>query len=99
MNHPYLYPDEAPWTDDYQELQHIRWHHHFASMDYLGQFPVKINHHLSVTPEERDAIVNALLFFQEYFSDDDICIADWRDVAKDSRLQLFSELAHQVATA
>jgi hypothetical protein len=21
MNHPYLYPDEAPWTEDYRELR------------------------------------------------------------------------------
>jgi hypothetical protein len=26
MNHPYLYPDEAPWTDDYYELRAIRNH-------------------------------------------------------------------------
>jgi len=24
MNHPYLYPDEAEWTDDYKELHTIR---------------------------------------------------------------------------
>lgn len=24
MNHPYLYPDEAPWTEDYEELRAIR---------------------------------------------------------------------------
>lgn len=24
MNHPYLYPDEAPWTADYAELRAIR---------------------------------------------------------------------------
>lgn len=52
MNHPYLYPDQAPWTDDYADLQELRWHRRFSSMNYLGQFPVKINHHLSVTPEE-----------------------------------------------
>lgn len=23
MNHPYLYPDQAPWTEDYQELRQI----------------------------------------------------------------------------
>jgi hypothetical protein len=23
MNHPYLYPDEAPWTEDYAELRDI----------------------------------------------------------------------------
>lgn len=26
MNHPYLFPDEAPWTEDYQELREIRTH-------------------------------------------------------------------------
>lgn len=35
MNHPYLYPDEAPWTDDYQELKEIRWHHAFSSVNAL----------------------------------------------------------------
>jgi hypothetical protein len=23
MNHPYLFPDEAPWTEDYHELRAI----------------------------------------------------------------------------
>lgn len=23
MNHPYLYPDEAPWTEDYHDLRAI----------------------------------------------------------------------------
>ena len=26
MNHPYLFPDEAPWTEDHQELREIRTH-------------------------------------------------------------------------
>ena len=26
MNHPYLYPDQAEWTEDYQELKEIRAH-------------------------------------------------------------------------
>lgn len=29
MNHPYLYPDEAPWTEEYRELRTI-WHDHHA---------------------------------------------------------------------
>lgn len=24
MNNPYLYPEDAPWTDEYQELKEIR---------------------------------------------------------------------------
>jgi hypothetical protein len=98
MNHPYLYPDEAPWTDDYQELRLIRKLRN-STMDYLGQFPVKIQHHFAVTPEEQNALVNALEFFYEYFSDDDVCVPDWRDVAKDSRLELFHQLATKIATA
>ncbi len=98
MNHPYLYPDQAPWTDDYQELRLIR-NLRNSTMDYLGQFPVKIQHHFAVTPEEQEAIVNALEFFYEYFSDADICVPDWRDVAQDSRLELFSQLARKIATA
>ncbi len=99
MNHPYLYPDEAPWTDDYYELRQIRSHCYSPLMDNLGQFPVKINHHLSVTSEEQDAIVNALHFFHEYFSGDGISIPDWRDVANDQRLDLFDQLARKIATA
>jgi hypothetical protein len=26
MNHPYLYPDEAPWTEEYQDLRELRTH-------------------------------------------------------------------------
>lgn len=99
MNHPYLYPDEAPWTDDYYELRQIRSHSYSPLMDYLGQFPVKINHHLSVSSEEQEAIVNALAFFYDYFSGGDINIPDWRDVANDQRLELFNELARKIATA
>lgn len=99
MNHPYLYPDQAPWTDDYYELRQIRTLRNSTTMDYLGQFPVKINHHLSVTPEEQEAIVNALHFFYEYFSGSDTSISDWRDVAADSRLELFNQLATKIATA
>lgn len=29
MNNPYLYPDEAEWTDDYQELRDIRAQRNF----------------------------------------------------------------------
>lgn len=24
MNHPYMFPDEAPWTEDYHELKALR---------------------------------------------------------------------------
>ena len=25
MNHPYLFPDQAEWTEDYADLKHVRW--------------------------------------------------------------------------
>lgn len=27
MNHPYMYPDQAPWTEDYYELKALRTRH------------------------------------------------------------------------
>ena len=27
VNHPYMFPDEAPWTDDYHELKALRTRH------------------------------------------------------------------------
>ena len=27
VNHPYMFPDEAPWTDDYYELKALRTRH------------------------------------------------------------------------
>lgn len=32
MNHQYLYPDEAPWTPDYQELRDLwRFNNHLST--------------------------------------------------------------------
>lgn len=25
MNNPYLYPDQAEWTEEYADLKHVRW--------------------------------------------------------------------------
>jgi hypothetical protein len=25
MNHPYMFPDEAPWTEDYHELKALQF--------------------------------------------------------------------------
>ena len=25
MNHPYMFPDEAPWTEEYHELKALRF--------------------------------------------------------------------------
>jgi len=98
MNHPCLYPDQAPWTDDYHELQEIRWHHHFSSMQNLGQFPTRSQFHLAITEEEQCALVNALSFFHDYFGPGQTSISDWRDVANDQRLELFQHLSTKIAT-
>lgn len=38
MNHPYLYPDEAEWTDDYRDLQAIRMLHRQGVADIPKAF-------------------------------------------------------------
>jgi hypothetical protein len=68
-------------------------------MDHFGQFPVRIQQHFAVTPEEQDALVNALVFFHDYFSPGETNLADWRDVAQDQRLGLYSSLANKLATS
>jgi hypothetical protein len=66
-------------------------------MNYLGQFPVKVNQHFSASPEELNALVNACAFFYEYFSGDDICMSDWKDVARDEYLERYKQLASKFA--
>lgn len=66
-------------------------------MQHLGQFPVKVNQHFSVTPEELNALVNACAFFHEYFSGGEISMSDWKDVARDERLELYAQLASKFA--
>jgi hypothetical protein len=97
MNHPYLYPDQAPWTDDYHELIQLR-SHHYNPMQNLGQFPTRSQFHLAITEEEQDALVNALSFFHDYFGPGQTSISDWRDVANDQRLELFQQLSKKIAT-
>lgn len=67
-------------------------------MHNLGQFPVKINQHFSASPEEVNALFNACAFFHEYFSGGDIDMPNWRDVARDERLELYAQLASKFAT-
>ena len=66
-------------------------------MQHLGQLPVKVHQHFSCTPEELNALVNACAFFHEYFSDGEIVLRDWRDIARDERLELYSQLADKFA--
>lgn len=66
-------------------------------MQHLGQFPVKVNQHFSASPEELNALVNACSFFYEYFSGGEICMSDWKEVARDEYLDRYKQLASKFA--
>lgn len=34
VNHPYMFPDEAPWTEDYHELKALRQRHNPENDDH-----------------------------------------------------------------
>ena len=38
MNHPYLFPDQAPWTDEYKELHQERERYYPRAFDDEEEF-------------------------------------------------------------
>lgn len=38
MNHPYLYPDQADWTEDYQDLKETRERNYPRAFDDEDEF-------------------------------------------------------------
>ena len=65
---------------------------------------VIINHHIVITDEEQEMIVNALAFFDEaYLGNSPLTARDlinkWRDVAADTRLSHLETLATKIATS
>ena len=65
---------------------------------------VTINHHIIITDEEQDMIVNALAFFDEaYLGNSPLTARDlinkWRAVAADTRLSHLDTLATKIATS
>ncbi len=65
---------------------------------------VVINHHIVITDEEQNLIVNALVFFHLFFkyTGDDYrkkIIDEWQDVADDSSVKAFDLLATKIATS
>ena len=38
MNHPYLYPDQAEWTEDYQDLMETRERNYPRAFDDEEEF-------------------------------------------------------------
>ncbi len=65
---------------------------------------VVIKHHIVITDEEQNMIVNALAFFHEFFkyTRDDYrneTVSEWQDVADDSNVNAFDSLATKIATS
>ena len=65
---------------------------------------VVTNHHIVITDEEQNMIVNALAFFHLFFKytcdgQRQETIAEWKDVADDSYITDFDSLATNIATS
>ena len=65
---------------------------------------VVTNHHIVITDEEQNMIVNALAFFHEFFKYNgdgyrQETIDEWQDVADDSNVNAFDSLATKIATS
>ena len=63
-----------------------------------------INHHIIITDEEQNMIVNAVAFFDQLYSTNRIVdvneiIKEWQDVADDTRLSHLDTLANKIATS
>ena len=61
-----------------------------------------INHHIIITDEEQNMIVNALAFFEQSFQKDSCTppsdvVEEWQDVADDTNLSLVDALATKIA--
>ena len=65
---------------------------------------VQINHHIVITDEEQNMIVNALAFFHEHFKYSGAghraeVVRHWQVVADDTRLQDIPDLENKIATS
>tara|TARA_Y100000385_G_scaffold189487_1_gene195760 strand:+ start:305 stop:514 length:210 start_codon:yes stop_codon:yes gene_type:complete len=63
-----------------------------------------INHHIIITDEEQNMIVNALAFFEQFFQlgsntpPSDV-VEEWQDVADDTNLDAVDVLATKIANS
>ena len=63
-----------------------------------------MNHHIIITDEEQNMIVNALAFFEQFFQKgsstppSDV-VEEWQDVADDTNLSALDSLATKIATS
>ena len=65
---------------------------------------ISIDHHIIISDEEQNMIVNALEFFNQFFkyTGDGFrkeTIEEWQDVADDSNINAFDSLATKIATS
>jgi hypothetical protein len=65
---------------------------------------VVTNHHIVITDEEQNMIVNALAFFSEFFYSGGkkwrkLTAEEWQDVADDTDLNAADNLATKIATS
>ena len=63
-----------------------------------------INHHIIITDEEQNMIVNALAFFEQSFQKGSCIppsdvVEEWQDVADDTNLDVVDALATKIATS
>ena len=65
---------------------------------------VVTNHHIVITDEEQNMIVNALTFFDQVFVNDPPLsitelLEDWQDVVENTRMSHIDALATKIATS
>ena len=65
---------------------------------------VATNHHIVITDEEQNMIVNALAFFHQFYKYNGDgyrkeIVHEWQDVADDSDVNAFDSLATKIATS
>ena len=63
-----------------------------------------INHHIIISDEEQNMIVNALAFFEQSFQLGSVTppsdvVEEWQDVADDTNLSAVDALATKIATS
>ena len=94
---------ESKGKFDWIAVKAARWGFNYAinSTNQMSNFVVT-NHHIVVTSQEQEAIVNALAFFDWMFynhGEESFSMKDWKEVAKEYPKELMDNLATKIATS
>ena len=94
---------ESKGKFDWIAVKAARWgfNHAINSTNQMSNF-VMTNHHIVVTSQEQEAIVNALAFFDWMFynnAEETFTMKDWKEVAKEYPKELMDNLATKIATS